>query len=159
MNRIHETSELRKTIIIIIIKSKWEDAIEVVLAEAKVREYQRLSFLEEIRDESGRFGRFFGGKEFGSEEPENNHAYDSGEAKPSTLRLLLPPLRRRTAFNCCLRRRHNRRRERREEREEKKVLMESKIWNRYYRVRRCCCCCCWCILLLLLLWRAKKKLF
>jgi len=82
------------------------------------REYQRLCFLEEIGDESGRFGRFFGREEFGSEVPENDHAYDSCEAKPS-LRLLLPPLRCLAAFNCCRRRRHLRRRERERERDRK----------------------------------------
>ena len=92
------------------------------------REYQRLCFLKEIGDESGRFGRFFGGKEFGSEVPENDHAYDSGEAKPS-LRLLLPPLRRLGAFNCWRGRRHLRRRKKGKEREERTISdgIESKI--------------------------------
>lgn len=78
--------------------------------------YQRLSFVEEVGDESGRrFGRLFGREEFGGEIPENDHANDSGEAKTS----LLSPLRLRcstTAFNyCCRRRRHLRQRERERE--------------------------------------------
>jgi len=102
-------------------------------------EYQRLCFLEEIGDESGRFGRFFGREEFRSEVPENDHAYDSCEAEPS-LRLLLPPLRCLAAFNCCRRRRHLRRRERERERKRERrreiSVMESKIWKLILRVRR-----------------------
>lgn len=126
------------------IKSKWDHAIEVELAAVKVcvcvrerdREYQRLCFLEEIGDESGRFGRFFGREEFRSEVPENDHAYDSCEAEPS-LRLLLPPLRCLAAFNCCRRRRHLRRREReRKVKKERNISDGIEVWTLILRVWR-----------------------